>query len=111
MVLIPKVDNPDKINQFRPISVCNVIYKVITKIIANRLKPLLDGLISPTQCSFVPGRHSADNIIIAQEIIHTRANKKGKKGFVALKIDLEKAYDRLNWDFLDNTIKEIGVSD
>lgn len=96
VVLILKVDNPKFINQFRPIALCNVIYKAITKIIANRLKPALDKIISPTQCSFIPGRHSSDNVIIAQEVIRSMANKKGKKGFMAIKVDLEKACDRLH---------------
>lgn len=95
-VLIPKVDNSDSIRQFRPIALCNVIYKTITKVIANRLKPLLNNIVSPTQCSFIPGRHSYDNVIIAQEVIHSMANKKGKKGFMAIEVDLEKAYDPLS---------------
>lgn len=81
VILIPKKDNPDNLKHFRLIALCNVIYKTITKIIANRLKPLLRDLISPTQCSFVPGRHSSDNVIIAQEIIHSMVNKKAKKRF------------------------------
>lgn len=88
LVLIPKVDNPESIKDLRPISLCNVIYKLITKIIANRLKIYLPNLISPNQCSFVPGRHGSDNVIIAQEVIHTIRNMKGNKGFMALKIDL-----------------------
>lgn len=96
VALILKTDNPDTLKQFRPIALCIVIYKAITKIIANRLKPLLGDLISPTQCNFVSGRHSSDNVITAQEIIHSMANKKGKKGFMVVKVDLEKAYDCLN---------------
>lgn len=69
VVLIPKVENSDSIKQFRPIALYNVIYKVISKLIANRLKPLLNGIISPTQCSFIHGRHSLDNVIIAQEVL------------------------------------------
>lgn len=78
VVLIPKIENPDTLKHFRLIALCNVIYKAITKIIANRLKPLLRDLISPTQCSFISGRHSSDNMIIAQEIIHSMANNRGK---------------------------------
>lgn len=66
LVLIPKVDHPEFINQFRPIALCNVIYKCITKIIVNRIKPFLDKIISPYQGSFVPGRNIHDNIIIAR---------------------------------------------
>lgn len=96
VVLIPIIENPNSLRQFRPIALCNVIYKIITKVIANRLKPYMGDLISPTQCSFVSGRHSSDNVIIAQEIVHSMTNKRGKKGFMAIKVDLEKAYDRLS---------------
>ena len=68
--------------------------------VASRLKGVMPKIISPNQCSFVPGRQGADNIIVAQEIIHSMRNKKGKQGFMAIKIDLEKAYDRVKWPFL-----------
>lgn len=83
----------------------------ITKVIANRIKLILKDIIAPIQCSFIPGRHSTNNVIIAQEAIHSMVNKKGKKGWMAIKVDLEKAYDRLNWDFLKDTLKDIGISD
>ena len=109
LVLIPKVPNPEFIRDFRPISLCNVIYKLITKIIVNRIKPVMSTIISPNQCSFVPGRLSSDNIIVAQEVIHTMKTMKGKKGFMAVKIDLEKAYDRINWEFAINCLREVGI--
>lgn len=108
VILIPKKDNPNTIKQFRPIALYNVIYKVITKIIANRLKPLLADLISPTQCIFVSGRHSSDNVIIAHEIIHSMANKKWKKGFITIKVDLEKAYDVSTGIFFRKLLKILG---
>ncbi|GMJ11399.1 hypothetical protein HRI_004809100 [Hibiscus trionum] len=79
LVLIPKVQSPIKISQYHPISLCTVLYKIITKILVNRLKPLLDGLVSQNQVSFVPGRQITDNIILAQEIMHSMARKKGAK--------------------------------
>ena len=88
LVLIPKVDHPEEVKDLRPIGLCNVILKLITKIIANRLKPLMQSIISPTQCSFVPGRHSSDNIIIAQEAMHSMRLKKGNKEMMAIKIDI-----------------------
>ena len=74
--------------------------------------PSLDELwikLSPTQCSFVPNRQSQDNIIITQEVIHSMRRKKGKKGWMAINIGLQQAYDRLNWNFIIDTLKEIGL--
>lgn len=69
----------------------------------------MEDLVSPNQCSFVPKRHSSDNIIIAQEVIHSMRSKKGKTRWMAIKIDLEKAYDRLRWDFVRDTLQDIGL--
>ena len=76
------------------------MYKTITKIIANRLKTLLLDLVGPHQTSFVPWPHITKNIIIAQEIIHSMRRKMGKREFMAMKVDLEKAYDKLSWNFI-----------
>jgi len=70
LALIPKVDNPHLGSQLRPIGLCNVSYKIITKTIAHRLKLVLPSIISPTQTSFVPARQIGDNIIIMQELLH-----------------------------------------
>ncbi|KAI8550987.1 hypothetical protein RHMOL_Rhmol06G0149600 [Rhododendron molle] len=104
IALIPKTDNPDSIKLFRPISLCNVGYKIITKIIVARLRPMLTKIISPFQSSFIPGRTTNDNIIITQEVLHTLRGKKGRKGGMIFKIDLEKAYDKVSWKFLFDTL-------
>ena len=76
IVLISKVDSPETLSQFRPISLCNVRYQVITKVVANRLKSIMPQLIGPLQSSFVLGCHIINNIIISQETIHSMNRKK-----------------------------------
>lgn len=111
MVLILKVDQPELVSQFRPISLYNVLYKGLSKVIMNRLKPLMDDLISPFQTSFVPQRSIHDNIVVAKEMVHSMNKMQGRKGYVILKMDLEKAYDRMEWSFLEDVLKEIGLEE
>ncbi|KAG6408923.1 hypothetical protein SASPL_131950 [Salvia splendens] len=89
----------------------NVVYKLVTKTIATRLKKLMLVIVGPTQSSFVTGRHITDNIVIAQEAIHSMRSMKGNHGVIALKVDLEKVYDRVSWAFLYDTLNEAGLSE
>lgn len=109
IALIPKVQKPEKVTDLRPISLCNVVYKLISKILANRLKVILPEIITPTQSAFVPGRLISDNIIIAYELTHYMLNKRrGGKGYAAIKLDMSKAYDRVEWSFLSQMMQKLG---
>ncbi|KAL0409514.1 UNVERIFIED_CONTAM: hypothetical protein Sradi_1885800 [Sesamum radiatum] len=93
----------------RPISLCNMLYKVAFKAIANRIKHFLDILISTSQAAFVPGPLITDNVLIAYELNHFIKHKnRGKKGYVSLKSDVSKAYDRVEWRFLERFLLRIG---
>ncbi|PNX71390.1 ribonuclease H [Trifolium pratense] len=93
--LIPKTNNPSQPSDFRPISLCNVTLKIITKTIANRIKAILPAIISPNQSAFVPGRLITDNILIANELFHYLTQTTKKTGYVGIKTDMAKAYDRI----------------
>ena len=106
LTLIPKEANVSTPKKFRPISLCNVLYKIITKVIANHLKPLLPSLISPEQTGYVEGHQILDGIILSHEVIHSL--KITKKPSMMLKLDLSKAFDKLNWNFIGKVQKAFG---
>ncbi|XP_019167697.1 PREDICTED: uncharacterized protein LOC109163410 [Ipomoea nil] len=108
ITLIPKKDSPETASDFRPITLLNVSFKIISKVIVNRMRPIMKNLIGPFQNSFLPGRSTADNIILTQEIVHYMRLKKGKKGLMAIKLDLHKAYDSIDWEFLESTLVDFG---
>jgi hypothetical protein len=112
IVLIPKTTNPDCMKDLRPISLCNVVYKLVSKVLANRLKLILDDIISPNQSAFVPGRMISDNILLAYECTHyMKTKKQGKEGYAAVKLDMSKAYDRVEWEFLERVMRKLGFAD
>jgi hypothetical protein len=110
VVLIPKVQTPESMKDLRPISLCNVVYKLISKVLANRLKCILDEIITPNQSAFVPGRLISDNTILAYEMSHFMKRKRsGKKSYMAVKLDMSKAYDRVEWSFLEKVMIRLGM--
>ncbi|GKB94345.1 RNA-directed DNA polymerase, eukaryota, reverse transcriptase zinc-binding domain protein, partial [Tanacetum coccineum] len=107
IALVPKMDTPNKVSDFRPIACCNVLYKCISKILTNRIKDGLSKVISLNQSAFIPGRHIQDNILIAQELLKGYNRKNGAKR-CAMKIDIQKAYDTVNWEFLRSYLTLVG---
>jgi hypothetical protein len=109
ITLIPKIKNPERVTEFQPISLCNVIYKLISKVLANRLKIILPRIVSDSQSTFVSGRLITDNVLVAFETLHyMHHNKIGRDGAMALKLDMSKAYDRVEWLFLEKIMSQMG---
>ena len=109
LVLIPKKKHCESPVDFRPISLCNVMYKLVSKVLANRLKKVLPDVIHESHSGFVPGRLITDNVLVAYECFHyLRKKKKGKKGYLGLKLDMSKAYDRVEWSFVENMMRKLG---
>jgi hypothetical protein len=115
--LDPSINNTyvavaESMNDYRPTSLCNVHYKIIAKTLANRMKVVLPQIISPQQSAFVPGHLISDNILAAYETLHTMSTcMRGKKGYMVVKVDMSKAYDRVEWKFLEKIMCRLGFVD
>jgi hypothetical protein len=107
LTLVPKKPNASFMGDFRPIACWNVIYKCITKILSNRMLPVLDSLISRNQSTFIPGINIAENVLLAQELVRNYHRKEGAPR-CTMKIDLMKAYDSVNWDFIIQCLVCLG---
>ncbi|KAA3477623.1 reverse transcriptase [Gossypium australe] len=112
IVLILKIQNPVNLANFRPISLCTVLDKIVTKVIVNRLQDVIGGCINVAQSVFIPGRLISGNVLIAYEILHTfRKKRTGKNGYMAVKLDMSKAYDRVEWGFLKEVMLKMGFQE
>ena len=109
IALIPKTNSPTKMNEFQPISLCNVSYKIISKVLANRLKPILSTIILENQSAFVLDCLITDNVLVAFEIMHYLKKKEGKENYMAVKLDMSKAYDRVEWCFFKESHGKNGL--
>ncbi|GKU89877.1 hypothetical protein SLEP1_g3954 [Rubroshorea leprosula] len=108
LTLIPKVKNPQRIEEFRPISLIGSLYKIVAKLLTNRLYSVIADIIGEHQLAFIEGRHLCVGVVTANEIID-EAKRKKKKSFV-FKVDFEKAFDKVNWNFLDYMMMRLGFT-
>ena len=107
IVLVPKIGGVEDIKDFRPISLVNNLYKLIVKVLANRLKKVMSKLVNTAQNTFVVGRQILDASLIANEVINSITKKK-EKG-ILYKLEIEKTYNTLNWNFLLSSLQKNGV--
>ena len=110
IILIPKITAEVKLDDYRPISLYNVRYKIISKMLVNRLQPMLGKTISKVQGTFILGKWPSDNIIIARELLH-HMSAPWKKKYLVLKLDIRKAYDSLSWSFIRQCLTSHGFLD
>ncbi|XP_019159989.1 PREDICTED: uncharacterized protein LOC109156592 [Ipomoea nil] len=112
IILIPKKKTPEMVSDYRPIALSNVVYRVMAKMITARMKPLMENIISESQSAFISGRLITDNILIAAEVGHYLNSKQcGLTGWGALKLDMAKAYDRMEWSFLQRMLRALGFDE
>src|SRR5215216_4894928 len=108
IILLPKIKDAERIQQYRPICLLNVSFKIFTKVATIRLNSVADNVVSPSQTAFMQGRNILDGVVIMHETIHELHSK--KLNGVLFKIDFEKAYDKVNWSFLQQTLRMKGFS-
>lgn len=112
IVLLPKINNPMNLANFKPISLYNLIYKLIFKVIAYRFQHVLEDCIDKSQSAFILRRLISDNVLLAYEILYSFLQKQtGMRGLMAIKLDMSKAYDRVKWDFLKQMMFRLGFDE
>ena len=111
ITLIPKKKNPEYASEFRPISICNVLYKIFSKILANKLKKILPKIITEHQSAFTKSRLISDDILVAFESLHSMQKHIGNDDFMAIKLDMSKAYDRVEWPYLEAMMRKMDFTE
>lgn len=112
ITLILKKKCPEQVSDYRPISMCNVLNKIVAKVLTNILRMIMPKLISNTQSAFILGCQIKDNVLVAYELMHhLNLKKRGKIGFMSLKPDMSKTYDRVEWNFLETVMTKLGFCD
>ena len=112
IALIPKTNNPKIMTEFRLISPCNVIYKLILKTLANRLKVFLPLIITENQSAFTTDRLVTNNVLIDYELMHYLKHKReGRDSFMATKLDMSKAFNRVEWGFIEGIMRKLGFNE
>ncbi|PKU83313.1 integrator complex subunit 11 [Dendrobium catenatum] len=104
VVLILKISNPSNPSNYRPISLCKTVYKIAANVLVNRLTSIIPKIISKEQAAFIPGRSLYDHALLAQEVFHKFRYSKAIKGLVSFKIDIEQAYDSMDWKTLEKVL-------